>query len=278
VTASFVSAFLLPALVRDGGGGGEREEQEKEKGGEKKEEGGPVRQEVFLLPDHELEALGGTIAAAGTAAAAAIPNHIHINKHRQLYAPLLVRLQRRFPGFANGLFLNLAAVTQRGEATAAAGAAAAAGDGKGVGAEEGERRSRRGAPTYKSWLTYLQSRDWHSHFSYGRHEALFTLRRAPGIQFNLRDKPPENWTSAETDFMQAPASEAVLREGLGLVVSLAVTSTHTHTATPVLLEQQEEGGGEREEGWSRCEAWVPCPIGGPVFHTASQINKRKATS
>ncbi len=201
VTASFLTAFLLPALV-------------------------PVEESpddtaaasFFLLPDKALDSQ----AAALTAEASLL----FIAKHRQLYTPLLVRLQRRFPGFAHTLFLRMADVTST--------------------------QKDKGGPTYQMWLAYLQSRDWHSHFAHGRHDALFTLRRAPGIQFNLRDKPPENWTSAETDFMQGKASKAVLREGLGL------------TARCLKRSVEETGGGEGS-GWRRCKSWIPTPLGGPVL-------------
>ena len=189
---------------------------------------------------------------------------MHEAKHRQLYAPLLIRLQRKYPGFAHALFFRLAASSSGsssrltegggGGVTAGIGPAAGAAAAAGAASAAASPSSSSSSPspyTYSMWLSYLQSKDWHSHFPYGRSEALFTLRRAPGIRFNLRDKSPGGWTSAEREYMYSSASLSVLREGLGLGLGVR------------MREVEEEG--EEEGGWVRCKEWVPCPLGGPVL-------------
>eukprot|EP00624_Nannochloropsis_granulata_P003818 evm.model.NODE_29350_length_8963_cov_36.581165.2 len=109
------------------------------------------------------------------------------------------------------------------------------------------------------WLSYLQSKDWHSHFAYGRSEALFALRRAPGIRFNLRDKAQGSWTSAEREYMHSPSCLSVRRQGLGLGLGVAVGE-----------EKEEEEEEEEEEGWMKCKEWVPCALGGPVVKLGSK--------
>ena len=222
VSPSFLTAFLLPALVHypspspsnDHGGGGSGAATATATN-EAEDDGSS---HYFLLPDHQLT------ASASPASTDAEAERLAWARHRQLYAPLLVRLQRRFPGFAHALDRRLALGKQAQEAEAACCVC-----------------------VYGRWRAHLRTRDWHSHFTYGRQEALFALRRTPGVRFNLRDKPPENWTQPEVEFMLGPASASCFREGLGRVV-----------------KEQDDGGDEDEEeddDWALCEDWRACPLG-----------------
>jgi len=258
VTASFLTTFLLPALVRVA------PEQNSSSSSSSSSSAS-----FFLLPDQILETeAAATTATAPTTTTLQIqkPPEIkamHEAKHRQLYAPLLIRLQRKFPGFAHALFFRLAASnsnTSTHQNEAAAGVIAGAAGAATATSPSSPPSSPPPSPyTYSMWLSYLQSKDWHSHFPYGRSEAFFTLRRAPGIRFNLRDKSPGSWTSAEREYMYAPASLPVLRQGLGLGVGVGGGGG-----------EEEEGGEDEEGGWVRCEEWVPCPLGGPVLRLGSK--------
>jgi len=264
VTASFLTTFLLPALVRVG-----PEENSSSPSSS------TSSASFFLLPDHilETEAAAAITTTTTTSLQIQTPPEIkamHETKHRQLYAPLLIRLQRKYPGFAHALFFRLAASSSGSSSRLTEGGgggnttgigpatgAAAAGEGAAAAASPSSSSSSPSPYTYSMWLSYLQSKDWHSHFPYGRSEASFTLRRAPGIKFNLRDKSPGSWTSAEREYMYSSACLSVLREGLGLGLG-------------VRMGEVEEGGEaaeeeEEEEGWARCKEWVPCPLGGPVL-------------
>lgn len=237
VSPSFLTAFLLPALVHypdpgtdthDGNGGGAAAANGGEGGTES--ESGPF----FLLPDHHFAAAATTTApnGSGSADAGGEAGRLAWARHRQLYAPLLVRLQRRYPGFAPALDRRLAL-------------------GGGPGAAEAPTN---GAVSYGRWRAHLRTRDWHSHFGYGRGEALFALRRAPGVRFNLRDKPPENWTQPEVEFMLGPASAASVGEGLGLVAAVVDGEGRGEGG------QGEEGEG-KDDDWALCEEWRACPLG-----------------
>lgn len=216
--SSFLTAFFLPALVHHpnaaattaaalaSGGGGKQAEQ-------------LLDDPYFLLPDTRLAASAGH----GTDGEAL---RLAWARHRQLYLPLLVRLQRRYPGFASSLRRRLLLLGTTTDSSSSY------------------------AIKYGRWAQQLLTRDWHSHFAYGRGEALFSLRRAPGISFNLRDKPPENWTQPEADFMLAPASVDCLRRGLGSGLEEGEGG------------KEEEGEGQDDEGgWAVCERWAACPIG-----------------
>lgn len=235
VSPSFLTAFLLPALVHypspspsppyEHGGGSGAATATATATNEAEDDGGS---HYFLLPDHQLT------ASASPASTDAEAERLAWARHRQLYAPLLVRLQRRFPGFAHALDRRLALGEQAQEAEAAGCVCVC-------------------VCVYGRWRAHLRTRDWHSHFAYGRQEALFALRRAPGVRFNLRDKPPENWTQPEVEFMLGLASASCLGEGLGLVV-----------------KEQGDGGDEEEEGeddddWALCKDWRACPLGSELL-------------
>ncbi len=213
ISPTFLSAFLLPALVRTTTTTSGSSSSSHNDTDAADDDAAPF----FLLPDARLFAgVGGDDTAQRRLVWAA---------HRRLFLPLLVRLQRRFPGFAPALHRRLLHLTTT--TTPLHG---------------GRRDRQQQGGGYESWAAYLRTRDWHAHFAYGRGEALFALRRAPGVRFNLRDKPPENWTQAEAEFMLGPASAACVRLGLGLVEW-----------------DGDEGEGEGE--WAVCEGWQPCPIG-----------------
>lgn len=270
VTPSFVTTFLLPALVRISPE-------------ESSSSSSSPETSFFLLPDHHLEAEAAAVAASAVSTKpTTFPTTIlhtppeikamHEAKHRQLYAPLLIRLQRKFPGFAHSLFSRLAAtgmvqcregkrVTVGEEEKAARTAESEAA------AEEGGVTSPPSPTTspfpytYSMWLSYLRSKDWHSHFAYGRSEALFALRRAPGIRFNLRDKAQGSWTSAEREYMCSPACLPVQTQGLGLGPWVGVGEEEV---------EEEKGEEGEEEGWVRCKEWMPCPLGGPILRLDSK--------
>lgn len=217
VSPSFLTAFLLPALVHYPNPRPPDEHGCWAMSATNEEDDDSSH--YFLLPDHQLTASASPVSTDAEA------ERLAWARHRQLYAPLLVRLQRRFPGFAHALDGRLAQGEHAQEAEAAGCVCV----------------------LYGRWRAHLRTRDWHSHFAYGRQEALFALRRAPGVRFNLRDKPPENWTQREMEFMLGPASASCLGEGLGLVVK----------------EQGGEGDNEEEEDddWALCEDWRACPLG-----------------
>jgi hypothetical protein len=205
VSPTFLTAFLLPALVR------------RPSPGDASANGRSGSEAFFLLPDARL-----------SAAIDANAQRLAWARHRQLYLPLLVRLQRRFPGFSHALYRRLLVALPPPD-----------GGDCGYG--------------YGRWVGHLKTRDWHSHFPHGRHEALFALRRAPGISFNLRDKPPENWTQPETEFMLGPASVNCVQRGLGLNPEEVLVGQGG-----VTVDGEEE---EETEDWARCEDWGSCPIG-----------------
>ncbi|EWM24302.1 las1-like family expressed [Nannochloropsis gaditana] len=257
VTPSFLTTFLLPALVCiPHGRVGQDDIVRPSSWGE-----------CFLLPDSELEDRASGVTAKCSSTEGCLPVSAELKtlqaiKHRRLYIPLLVRLQRRFPCFARSLFFRLVSPMGGGLKWRGAG-------GKGPGTEsEGARATEAAhfssslpAPTFGMWVSYLQSRDWHSHFPYGRAEATFTLRRASGIRFNLRDKASASWTTAESDFMLSRASGGVLRRGLGL----GVGSKGRKGREGREGGEGGEGGRGGDEGWTLCQEWIPSPLGGPVM-------------
>ena len=237
VNPTFVASFLVPALLEGLGteGGGDEE----------------PGVHSFLLPDERLLERSWSsfpsppIFSQGQGQGAEQRAWL---RHRQLYTPLLVRLERSYPGFAAALRTQL--LLGHGSNKAGMGSTKL---------------------SYGLWVTYLGSRDWHSHFEYGRACAAYSLRCGPSsIRFNLRDKPPDCWTPNESAFMQEPAPREVLQAQSGAPVSSvrirgcgSFDEKGAISVTTMSDHRGPSGSSIGSVSWEQEEAWVSCALGSP---------------
>lgn len=152
--------------------------------GEAGEAGYPEEGEAFLLSDEGLSREEGLLETVKF-------------RHRLLFVPLLLALERTYTGFVTSLLTHLTEDTLQG--------------------------SRR---AWGMWTAYLLCRDWHSHFPKARGLAGFQLRGA--IRFSLRDKAPDKWTTAEAGHMAAPAPRQYQVRRSATIACIPSMSTQTH--------------------------------------------------
>lgn len=152
--------------------------------GEAGEAGYPEEGEAFLLSDEGLSREEGLLETVKF-------------RHRLLFVPLLLALERTYTGFVTSLLTHLAEDSLQGSGRA-----------------------------WGMWTAYLLCKDWHSHFPKARGLAGFQLRGA--IRFSLRDKAPDKWTTAEAGHMAAPAPR---QYQVGLTSDHNLRTIHENTNT-----------------------------------------------